>query len=344
MRYARHRARLRLAVHARSADAGEHLQVPPAAARSTRSTRCGSTASSRDRSRPPGGCSAATRGAAAGWTTHDRLLPRRDSADRAAREPDVLGADPHPRRDRVVVVVDRRADDHRPDPARAADGAADPLDAEPAGARARDEGAAAEVQERPEAAERGADEVLPGEQHQPGRVMPPARGADPGLHLPLLRAEGLREGDPAAARRRRPAVARPRRHHRGHEDRLGAVAPRRLRPQPADLVVPDVGADAESAARAPDGAADRLHPVHPQLPLRPDDLLADDQPLDDRAGSRHAPADAEARRTPEKRSSRTPAKAESKAEPPPVEDGNGKPAGQRGQPRRVRRKKGGSRR
>ena len=47
---------------------------------------------------------------------------------------------------------------------------------------------------------------------------------------------------------------------------------------------------------------------------------------------------------PEKRSSRTPPKAESKAEPPPVEDGNGKPAGQRGQPRRVRKKKGGARR
>ena len=44
--------------------------------------------------------------------------------------------------------------------------------------------------------------------------------------------------------------------------------------------------------------------------------------------------------TPEKRSSRTPAKAESKAEPPPVEDGNGKPAGQRGQPRRVRQEEG----
>ena len=40
-----------------------------------------------------------------------------------------------------------------------------------------------------------------------------------------------------------------------------------------------------------DGPPDRLHPVHPQLPVRPDDLLADDEPLDDRAGHRHAPAD-----------------------------------------------------
>jgi YidC/Oxa1 family membrane protein insertase len=47
---------------------------------------------------------------------------------------------------------------------------------------------------------------------------------------------------------------------------------------------------------------------------------------------------------PEKRSSRTPAKAEAAPEPARAEDGNGKPPAQRGQPRRVRRKKGGSRR
>ena len=38
-----------------------------------------------------------------------------------------------------------------------------------------------------------------------------------------------------------------------------------------------------------------LRPVHPQLPGRPDALLADHQPVDDRAGARHPPADAEAR-------------------------------------------------
>jgi YidC/Oxa1 family membrane protein insertase len=46
---------------------------------------------------------------------------------------------------------------------------------------------------------------------------------------------------------------------------------------------------------------------------------------------------------PEKRSSRTPPKAEATPEAS-AQPGNGKPAGQRGQPRRVRRKKGGSRR
>ena len=47
---------------------------------------------------------------------------------------------------------------------------------------------------------------------------------------------------------------------------------------------------------------------------------------------------------PEKRSSRTPAKASETKPEPAADGGNGKPAVQRGQPRRVRRKKGGSRR
>ena len=38
-----------------------------------------------------------------------------------------------------------------------------------------------------------------------------------------------------------------------------------------------------------------LRPLHHQLPGRPDALLADDEPVDDRPGPRHPPADAEAR-------------------------------------------------
>ena len=38
-----------------------------------------------------------------------------------------------------------------------------------------------------------------------------------------------------------------------------------------------------------------VRPVHHQLPGRPDALLADDEPVDDRPGARHPPADAEAR-------------------------------------------------
>ena len=40
--------------------------------------------------------------------------------------------------------------------------------------------------------------------------------------------------------------------------------------------------------------ADRVHPVRAQLPLRPDALLADDEPLDDRPGPRHPQARPEA--------------------------------------------------
>ena len=101
-------------------------------------------------------------------------------------------------------------------------------------------------------------------------------------------------------------------HHRADDRRLGAAPARRLRREPADVVVLHVGVDAEGAADPAARPADRLHPVHPQLPLRPDDLLDDDEPVDDRPGLRHAAADAEAR--PHggrgKQSSRTPPKDE----------------------------------
>ena len=70
--------------------------------------------------------------------------------------------------------------------------------------------------------------------------------------------------------------------------------------QPADVDVAHVDVDAERRAALDDHAAsDRLHPVHPQLPVRADDLLADDQPVDDRARAHHAPADASAGSAPE---------------------------------------------
>ena len=47
------------------------------------------------------------------------------------------------------------------------------------------------------------------------------------------------------------------------------------------------------------GPSDRLPPVHPQLPVRADDLLADDEPVDDGAGTRDAPSHAEAGRSTE---------------------------------------------
>ena len=46
-----------------------------------------------------------------------------------------------------------------------------------------------------------------------------------------------------------PRVARPDRHHRGHEGRLGPAADRPLRDQPADVVVPDVDRTMQPAQR-----------------------------------------------------------------------------------------------
>ena len=111
------------------------------------------------------------------------LEPRRSRLRMIVASPitpleNLLAVDPRllPQQRRAAVgLVDRRADDPRPDLPRAARRPADPLDAEPAGARAADEGDPAEVQGRPREDERGVDEVLQGEQHQPGLVVPAAR-------------------------------------------------------------------------------------------------------------------------------------------------------------------------
>ena len=95
--------------------------------------------------------------------------------------------------------------------------------------------------------------------------------------------------DPSDAR-----VAAPDQHHRGHEGRLGPAPDRPLRDQPADLVVPDVAEHAAGAARDAARPPDRLHPLRAQLPVGPDALLADHEPVDDRPGPDHEAADAEA--------------------------------------------------
>src|SRR5262249_22310134 len=68
---------------------------------------------------------------------------------------------------------------------------------------------------------------------------------------------------------------------------------RRLRRQPAVIVVLHVDDGRQDAADAADGAADPLRPVHHSLQGRSRPLLDDDESLDRRPGSRHAPADAE---------------------------------------------------
>ena len=110
----------------------------------------------------------------------------------------------HYHRRPAVGLGDRRADGRRADPARAADGAADPLDADAAAARAADEGDPEEVQGRQAEAERRADEVLQGEPHQPGRLVPADARAAAGVHLALpTRCKHFSE-----ARRRRARISR----------------------------------------------------------------------------------------------------------------------------------------
>ena len=242
-------------------------------------------------------------------------------------------------------VVDRRADRDRPDAARPGRDPADPLDAEPADPRARDEGDPAALQVGPSEAVGRADEVLQGEQDQPVRVLSPDRLPDPDLHLALLRPQGLREGDLPEVPGLVARLARPRRHHRAREGRLGAGAHRRLRREPADLDVPHVDSMQRKAQRYMVMVLPIVFlPVHPRLPVGAHDLLAHDEPLDDGAGHRHATPDAEAasfRRNARagrrrRRSRRLPATASPRrrAEAPKATSGGGAP-------RRVKRKRGG---
>src|SRR5215208_7744714 len=146
--------------------------------------QCASTVSSSAAPKRVGVCSAVTPGAGVEWTTHDPREP-----DHTAREPPSQPPRLLPQQRRTALgLVDRRADDLRSDLPRPARRPPDPLDAEPPGPCAGDEGDPAEVQGRPDEDERGADEVLQGEQHQSGLLVPAAPGAVPDLHLALLRA------------------------------------------------------------------------------------------------------------------------------------------------------------
>ena len=182
----------------------------------------------------------------------------------AAREhppghPEMAGA---ARDDRPAVgVVDRRADHSGPAPARAADGSADPFDAEPSAPRAADEGDPEEVQGRQEAPAGRADEVLPREQHQSGGVLYSATGPASGLLRALPRSQAL----PASAGRQ-PLLARAHRHHEEGVGRLGAGARRRVRGEPARVELLHERRNRRSRpADHPLHHAGRLHPVHHQF-------------------------------------------------------------------------------
>src|SRR5206468_12466233 len=75
---------------------------------------------------------------------------------------------------------------------------------------------------------------------------------------------------------------------------LGALAGRRLRAQPSRLELLNERDRGEVEADHAADPADRLHPVHHQLQGRSHPLLDDDEPVDGRAGARHATVDAAA--------------------------------------------------
>ncbi len=79
-------------------------------------------------------------------------------------------------------------------------------------------------------------------------------------------------------------------HRRAREGRLGTGSHRRIRREPAHVDLLHVDGDAEQGAALHDhGAPDRVSPVHPQVPIGSDDLLAHHEPVDDRSGSRDPP-------------------------------------------------------
>src|SRR5262249_14264104 len=143
----------------------------------------------------------------------------------------------------------------------------------------------------PPEAQRRADEVLQGEQHQPGVVVPAAPGPVPDLYRPLLHAAELREASTA----RRPVVAALRAEHRRarNEPLVRVRAAGRLRRQPARVDVLHVRLDAAVSADHHVRPSVRVHLRDRALSGRSRPLLDDDQPLDGRPGADHAPPDSE---------------------------------------------------
>ena len=158
-------------------------------------------------------------------------------------------------------LVDRRAHRGRARGADAADDQAVQVHAEHGPVPAGDQEAPGEVQGRPGAAQPGDDEVLPGEQGEPVRLVPPARRAAPGLPLAVLHAaqgpahrrlpgrQSARHREPRALRhRRRGAVPLHPGHHRQGDGRRPRRADRPLRRVAAAVDDPDVHRDGQDAA------------------------------------------------------------------------------------------------
>ena len=145
----------------------------------------------------------------------------------------------------------------------------------------------------------------------------------------------------AAARAR--LADRPEHHREDHRALVGLHPARRLRGQPGRLrVLRPAAGDAEVAALPVHDPAGRLRPGDHAVPGRPAHVLDDDQPLDDRPGHRHPPADAQARTSTEAfvsdRAEGGGRRQRSRAEPAQAPKPQTAPA-VAGPPRRVKRKK-----
>src|SRR6476646_8377353 len=249
---------------------------------------CAGTASYAAASSPAGACFGATPGAVEASTRSDDALhdpdpqPARDRDE--ARSP-LVPHEPPP----AVGVGDRRDDGRGADAPRAADDQADPLDAEPAEARAADEGDPEEVQAGSPEAERGADEVLPGEQHQPGRLVPADAPAAAGLHRALLHAPELRVELQRGSERGPLVPPLHPGHQRAHDVVLGRLrAAVRLRRKPDGFVVFHDDYGGQDAAHPLHGHAALLRLHHRALPRWPRPLLGHDEPVDSGTGADHA--------------------------------------------------------
>ena len=192
-----------------------------------------------------------------------------------------------------VGVVDRRAHRDRPDAARAADGEADPLDAEPAALCAADEGDPEEVQAGQAEAERRADEVLPGEPDQPGCLVPAdARRScrsSSRLYYALrhFAKHPARPGTSPGCTSSRRSRSRRRRYWGGYVLLVVYVD------EPDGVHALHGGDRRQDAALPVHGHADRLRVRDRAFPGRPRSLLGDDEPLDGRPGPDHAAARSE---------------------------------------------------
>ena len=350
---ARDRPRLRLPLDVRPARPAGTCKYHPSCSRVRDRTRSASTASARAR-RMAGWRLAALQPVVA---RRSRLpVMRRSSIFRSSRRSrtcplssfstasTTTSGSPGPGRSSRTTIVVRIA-------ARAAHRAADPLDAVAAEARAGDEGDPAEVQGRPAEAERGADEVLQGEPHQPGRVVPAARSRS-------SRSSSRSTSSSSTSRstsRRAPTS-------RGcTSSRTSPTRPTRTGPAtccspstPASQIARPTSCRRRWTRRS--GPIMMVLPlvfitVVAHFPIGPRHLLGDDEPVDGRPGPRHPAARAEDRRPAADgaRSARRGRRRRPTARRRQRRDGEPRRSRSRSakprraaQPRRVKRKKGGT--